>query len=590
MRRGKSLEELVTAVKRIDHIEIKNVKGIAHKPLKVSIWPNRPTILVAPNGFGKSSIAVAFGSLRKNRMELAKDQLHEGNEALAPLLRITYAEAAVAVATKDATAASNDISSVFDVAVLNSQLVSKAKVLKINGASIPQSSIEVEPITLISKIPAKAKLQYSAGAVRTQFGANGKLLPNLTPVLSKPKLLAEIGRAVDFSKALQVGQQAPLQVLRNRINSLVGTSAQIAAAVPAAELNAALAVRHIEQIVAAMKKCGIPFPSDLDYGLGAIQIHDLWAANKSEFRDAMEYAQYEEDLAAYEELFQTMRTTWKNIRPVDVKGALVVRFPRANQISNGERDVLSFIGQLLRARVQLRKENCILVVDELFDYLDDANLVACQYYLSNMLADFKAQGRQLFALIMTHLDPGYFETFVFSKQHIEYLQRAPVVTRAVEKIIVKRGHASIKTEISRAYLHHDPTPATLAAEFAALGLDAKLDDSTKFSAHVVGELQKYKSGAPCDPLAVCCAVRLEIERKIYAQLPVAEQTAFLTTHTTNAKLNFAVNVGLDVPEVCFLLGVVYNAALHIWENKDNFSPLASKLENRTIRQMVLSAV
>jgi hypothetical protein len=580
----------VATVKRIDHIEIQNIKGILHRPLKVTIWPNRPTILVAPNGFGKSSIAAAFASLRKNRLELSKDYLHKGDETLSPLLRITFAEPAIPVVTKYADSTTNDISSVFDVAVLNSQLVSKAKVLKINGASIPQSAIEVEPITLVAKIPAKVKLQYAAASVRAQFGANGKLLPNLTQVFSRPRLLAELGRSVDFSKAAQVGQQAPLQALRNRINSLAGTSAQISAAIPTSEIQAVLAVRHVEQIVTAMKKCVDPLGSDLDYCLGAIQVHDLWAASKAAFRAAMEYAQYEEDLAAYQNLFQTMRTTWRNIRPEEVKGALVVRFPRANQISNGERDVLSFIGQLLRARVQLRKENCILVVDELFDYLDDANLVACQYYLSNMLGDFKAEGRQLFALIMTHLDPGYFKTFVFAKQHIEYLQRATVPTRVVEKVIAKRGHPSIKDEISRAYLHHHPTPATLVAEFVALGLDASLDDSTKFAAHVVAELQKYKADAPCDPIAVCCAIRLRIEQKIFAQLDAANQNDFLNTFTTNAKLDFAQNLGIPVPEVFYFLGVIYNAALHIWENLDNFSPLASKLENRTIRQMILSAV
>lgn len=580
----------MTTVKRIDHIEIKNIKGIFHKQLNVAIWPNRPTILVAPNGFGKSSIAAAFAALRKSRLDLSKDFLHKGDETLSPLVRITYAESNIPIVTKDANGHANDISNVFDIAVLNSQLVSKAKVLKINGASIPQSAIEVEPITLVAKIPAKVKLQYAAASVRAQFGVNGKLLPNLTPVFSKPMLLAELGRLVDFSKASQVGQQMPLLVLQNRINSLTGTSAQISAAVPAAELQAALAVLHIAQIVTAMKKCAVPLGSDLDYCLGAIQVHNLWAANKGVFKKVIEYAQYEEDHAAYESLFQTMRTTWRNIGPEEVKGALVVRFPRANQISNGERDVLSFIGQLLRARVQFRKDNCILVVDELFDYLDDANLVACQYYLSNMLGAFKAEGRQLFALIMTHLDPGYFETFVFAKQHIEYLQRATVSTRVVEKVIAKRGHPSIKAEISRAYLHHHPTPATLVAEFVALGLDASLDDSTKFAAHVVAELQKYKVGVPCDPIAVCCAVRLEIERKIYAQLDAANQIGFLTTFTTNAKLDFAQNLGIPVPEVCYLLGIIYNAALHIWENRDNFSPLASKLENRTIRQMILSAV
>jgi len=40
-------------------IEIENIKGISHKRFQLDILPNKPSLLVAPNGFGKSSIAVA---------------------------------------------------------------------------------------------------------------------------------------------------------------------------------------------------------------------------------------------------------------------------------------------------------------------------------------------------------------------------------------------------------------------------------------------------------------------------------------------------------------------------------------------------
>ncbi|MDQ6988542.1 MAG: hypothetical protein Q9M19_01575, partial [Mariprofundaceae bacterium] len=59
----------------IENITIENVKGIEHKSFDLNILPNRPSLLVAPNGFGKSSFATAFDSLLTTRMDLHDDHL-----------------------------------------------------------------------------------------------------------------------------------------------------------------------------------------------------------------------------------------------------------------------------------------------------------------------------------------------------------------------------------------------------------------------------------------------------------------------------------------------------------------------------------
>ena len=66
-------------------IEIENIKGISHKKFELDIVANKPSLLVAPNGFGKSSIATAFKSMNNNRIDLKEDDYHEENEAHAPL-------------------------------------------------------------------------------------------------------------------------------------------------------------------------------------------------------------------------------------------------------------------------------------------------------------------------------------------------------------------------------------------------------------------------------------------------------------------------------------------------------------------------
>jgi len=54
-------------------IEIEHIKGIQHKRFVLDISPNRPSLLVAPNGFGKSSLATAFNSMNNRRIVLKGD-------------------------------------------------------------------------------------------------------------------------------------------------------------------------------------------------------------------------------------------------------------------------------------------------------------------------------------------------------------------------------------------------------------------------------------------------------------------------------------------------------------------------------------
>ena len=53
----------------IKKICIENVKGFGiRKCFDLNIYPNKPNILVAPNGFGKSSLTTAFNSLNNNKI------------------------------------------------------------------------------------------------------------------------------------------------------------------------------------------------------------------------------------------------------------------------------------------------------------------------------------------------------------------------------------------------------------------------------------------------------------------------------------------------------------------------------------------
>jgi len=51
-------------------ITIEHVKGISNRNFELNILANKPSLLVAPNGFGKSSFATAFNSLQTNKLSV----------------------------------------------------------------------------------------------------------------------------------------------------------------------------------------------------------------------------------------------------------------------------------------------------------------------------------------------------------------------------------------------------------------------------------------------------------------------------------------------------------------------------------------
>lgn len=580
-------------IKRIDCIEIDHVKGIEKASFSsLDIIPNKPTILVAPNGFGKSSIATAFAAINANRIDLQKDHHHKGDESKLPRIAIRFTLNDNSNEAKEATPTSNEIFPIFDVFVINNQLVSKAKKLKISGATIVTSSIEVNRLVLISKIPDKATFQYKHNDAKQTFGKNGKVLPNIGTILQNKSLVCTLAESVDFSKQKQVTVTSAITAFRDAINGQEGNASQIlAAAILSSAVAAVESVQHLSALVKILKQANVSYDTDALYYLAALQISDIYAADKAAFKKVVEYYHYEQAKTAYKELFGALRGTWKNIRPQeDKKAGFVLDFPKANQISNGERDIICFVAMLKQARLKFKREHCILIIDEIFDYLDDANLVACQYYLTQLIDEMKGDGRQIFPIILTHLSPGYFKNYYFSDQKVRYLDKIPSAAKDVERVIVKREDPSIREEIARCFLHFTPDKIDLGPQFHALGLASELATSSRFTDYVRGQLMEYIAGKNYDPVAVCCAVRLNIEEKTFERLAYPAQAQYLEIHKTVDKLTYAAENGVAVPETFYILGVIYNQAMHLRENQDNVTPLRSKLENLTIKSIIRSSV
>jgi len=577
-------------MKKIRSIKIENVKGIDSKQFNLDIIPNKPSIVVAPNGFGKSSLTTAFNSLNANGIKLDKDTFHKNDESNKPKLVLTVENDDKSQEDLTADENINNIKNRFDIFVINNLLVSKYKKQSFGGKTVVSSSIEVGSIILVDKIPAKKSILYAPAAEKADFGANGKVLTNISILLTNPLFLCDMVNYVDLSKYSGARISDAITKFVTGINSLEGSASKIISEAAIELLPELKRKAVLEPIVKILEKYVKGLSSEVDKYLTAVQIVNIYKKDKKVFDQSCKYAEYLNEKKTYEHMLTAFNATWKNIKATEVDGLLVINFPKANQISNGERDVITFLSSLIRATRKLKKDDCILIVDEVFDYLDDANLITAQYYITQMISDFKKSGRKLYPLIMTHLNPYYFKNFCFKDQKIYYLNKQNAhINRSVEKVLFNRENTSIKAELSCYFLHFNTNHVDASANFYLVGLDISLGKSEEFKAVIDAEVVKYVSGKTSyDPISVCLALRIKVEEVVYSLLQSSEDKAeFISIHKTVSKLDFAGEKGIEISETFYLLGVIYNDIAHIKPNTDYSTPIISKLSNKIINNMVI---
>jgi hypothetical protein len=157
-------------------------------------------------------------------------------------------------------------------------------------------------------------------------------------------------------------------------------------------------------------------------------------------------------------------------------------------------------------------------------------------------------------------------------------------------MIKARGDRSLTTEedesLSKYFLHYEDTTVS---NIPPVGASQALVDNQNFYLVIFGELINYvNSSGGYDPFAVCAAIRIRVEKKIYNDLDPSDRPGFLRVRGTNNKLDYAAVKGIDSPEVFYLLGVLYNEALHAKEHQ--FKYLESKIEyqlnNSVIKNLI----
>lgn len=576
---------------KIRKVKICNVKGIREHSIEALLYPNRPNILVAPNGFGKSSIATAFASIEPGGMKLSEDNAHNNDITNLPSLEIELTDGRTVFADTQ----TNTIKSLFHVCVAHNALKPGATARHFSGRTIVKTYMDIKPTVLIRTIPQNVEYGYRYTTLKRRFGASSKILPNISNIYSNIHALLKIEdeNGVDFHEFELQRYNNPVAAIIENINSF-------------SKLTAIAIIRKIEnehmfmgissnfdKLKDILKEI-LQFDTNAEAYLAAWQYiehrKDLGCTNN---RKALQYAKFLHKKAYIDK-------TLDNINPIkerfnissSIEGrTLLIRWPRANLMSGGQRDSMVFISQLMECEFH-HEGNCLLVIDEFFDYLDDANIVAFQYYISTMIANFKTAGRLIFPILLTHLDPNYLKHFCFNdtRLNVIYLQDTKArITSPMRHIVACREKDGIKDILDRYYFHYSGVLSedlNFIEEFKKNSLNEAWARPYQFHKKINRQMRAYVLDEDTyDPVAVCLAVRVRIEELLYTQISRDKREKLIETHGTKEKLQFALKNGVCFPETYFLLGIVYNHPLHeIGENMDK--PLGMKLDNYTIKNMI----
>jgi hypothetical protein len=579
----------------ISTIEITNIKGIGNRLFKLDLVPNRPNILVAPNGFGKSSFAIGFDSLKSNKIELDDKHYFNKNVGNRPVLSLSLSNGI----TLTADDTQNTITDYFDVFVIKNQTEPKSVVQSFGGNTFAKTSLDIVPTVLIQTIPARVDFDYNSATMKASFGVNGKLLNNISNLFSCGALFNRIENEVDFSRFALKYYRTTFENAFQQINLQTGTGNAIKGWIVSDILPSFQGLEEFAKLSNIIASFGFAeIIDEVDAYLTAWQIITVKNNMGVNFRKACKYLYYldeKENCTKTIAAFNPVKDRF-DIKPKAEGNSLVVKWPKAHEISNGQRDILTFIALLLKSRRNFKKQDCILVIDEIFDYMDDANLITFQYYISTFIDEMKKQKRRIFPILLTHLDPLFFNHFCFNdtKIKVNYLKEVNIKSNQnILKIIYKREDPSIQNMVDAYYFHYHPTITTvdLTTEFKALKLNVDWAKPEKFFKTINREVRRYLlENDTFDPLAICFGVRIQIEKLVYDKIPDVENKRIFIDETngTKNKLYFALSIGIHIPETYFLLGIIYNTSLHLNEGQDVSKPLGLKLENGTIKQMILN--
>lgn len=572
----------------ITKIRIANVKGygIPAKDIEVSLDPDKVNLCIAPNGFGKSSLATAFKSLNQRRLVIEEDQKHidlkaEDSSIAIELDGIVY----------DANGDHNNIATVIIPRVITNNTKVEYK-KKVYGRVVNVDAyLDIETIDA-GRVPPTAAVEYKITKIRSTFGANRKALSSIEHYLQDDHFIIALYRCLGILDSYNTkGRSAIINAIKESVNSLKGNEVQIVAAISDDVFNDL----ENEDNFKIFREIFSPYLNGLSrFATFNIFYQLLYLSNncRDSILSAADRAHYNEWKSKIDTELTLINATYQNIATIEKDERLIINFPRAHEISNGQRDVLTFAIELILFKASIRPEKkYLLIIDEVFDYLDDANTMAAQYYLSHIV---KRNTGNVYIMLLTHLSPHFFRNFVFNDRliNVNYLESTqPVGTVDMMHFIAFRQWLEPKKHPERQgtydnmschLLHYNPNAQDISAEIASYtrpNVKSTWGRPNIFRQVLIDELNKYLTYQPTyDPYAVALALRLRVEKVVYDKIESQDKKdGFVNTHKTNNKLEYCEQNLIQVPDVYYIVNSIHNESDHL-----KYDPVKAKFEEKAM--------
>lgn len=573
----------------INSIQIKNVRGIGDKTIQLNMLPNKPSLLIAPNGSGKSSFAFAFQWLNRLRLKLDPDNAFKGDVNNKPELIVETDEPENNIYVADES--HNDVSKRFGIAVINNGLSATTPHVY-NGIQTDKARISVPDIVLLDKMPSNIQLNDNFLDIYGFSESPEGLFPVISAFIESNRFMA----LLDYeSLKMTKRPMQSLQKILDRIKAYDGTRNEMQNKIMLEEkenLESFMQIRYAED---AFKK----YQSDLSEVkqlLYALRLVTLAYRLSDEFIARIAYSQAWIEEERIKKLFGSLKSTWKELKPHRIGTQVILKLGDVQRISNGERDILILLGHLFEASRKLNKVDNILIIDEVFDYLDDANLIAAQHYINLFIRQLKDESKNIYPIILSHINPSYYLTFAFRSMKVYYLNslQYPNASDNMLKLIRKRVELERMNnddadKISKYMFHYHTDYSEDMTSIIGIN-DPNWGNIPKFKSYCLNQVEEYISGNRYDALGVCVALREMVEKISYDKLcSDIQKTEFLDDiRGTENKIDYVESLGFVLPDTFSILGLIYNDHLHL-NNRNNIDlrqTLYSRLENNTVKGMI----
>lgn len=159
----------------LKRIKIENIKGKdVFEVTFDDLTANQPNIVVAPNGYGKSTIAEAFEAAAHGRMKLDDKDIYQHDPKNKPKLEVELLGENKGIYV--ATDTNGDISKNINVFTINSPLYAKSIKRGFGEHVSTTADLRVEQVVLYNQIPENISLNYSFKSNVSRYGSKKTIL------------------------------------------------------------------------------------------------------------------------------------------------------------------------------------------------------------------------------------------------------------------------------------------------------------------------------------------------------------------------------------------------------------------------------